>query len=139
MLNLPLSWKAPRQIFVNSMSDLFHEDIPLTYIQQVVGVMQQAKQHTFQVLTKRSRRLRMLFPEISWPDNVWMGITVESYEVTNRIDDLRATGVKIKFLSCEPLLSSLGEINLTGIDWLIAGGESGPQSRPMRKDWVIEL
>jgi protein gp37 len=139
MLNLPLSWKVPRQIFVNSMSDLFHEDVPLTYIQKVFGVMQQAKQHTFQVLTKRTQRLRTLSPEISWPDNVWMGVTVENYEVTSRIDDLRATDAKIKFLSCEPLLSSLDEINLTSIDWLIAGGESGPKSRPMCKDWVMEL
>lgn len=139
MLQIPLSWKSPRQIFVNSMSDLFHDAVPFEYIQQVFSVMLQAKQHTFQVLTKRSERLLKLADKLTWPENVWMGVTVENIDVVHRIDDLRATGAKIKFLSCEPLLSSLGEINLAGIDWLIAGGESGPKSRPVSESWVMEL
>lgn len=139
MLGLPLSWKAPRQIFVNSMSDLFHKAVPLEYIQQVFAIMWQAKQHTFQVLTKRSERLLELSDKLIWPENVWMGVTVESIDVVYRIDDLRRTGAKIKFLSCEPLLSSLGRIDLANIDWLIAGGESGPKARPMSESWVTEL
>lgn len=139
MLDLPIGWKAPRQIFVNSMSDLFHEKIPLSYIQKVFAVMRQASQHTFQVLTKRSHLLLKYDSEIKWPENVWMGVTVESRDVVRRIDELRATGAAVKFLSCEPLLSSLGQINLTGIDWLIAGGESGPGARPMQQRWVTEL
>lgn len=139
MLNLPLTWKAPRQIFVNSMSDLFHESVPFEYIQQVFAIMRQAQQHTFQVLTKRSQRLLSLSTDIDWPKNVWMGVTVESNEVINRIDDLRLTDAKIKFLSCEPLISSLGRLNLENIDWLITGGESGPGARPMQEAWVTEL
>ena len=139
MLELPLTWKAPRQIFVNSMSDLFHEKVPFGYIQKVFEVMRQASQHTFQVLTKRSQRLLTLSSKIDWPENVWMGVTVENKDVVSRIDDLRLTDAHIKFLSCEPLLSSLGVIDLTGIDWLIAGGESGPKARPMEEDWVTEL
>ena len=139
MLELPLTWKVPRQIFVNSMSDLFHENIPFDYIERVFAIMHKATQHTFQILTKRSQRLLALSEQLVWPENVWMGVTVENAEVVNRIDDLRATGANIKFLSCEPLLSSLGKIDLAGIDWLIAGGESGPQARPLKKGWVTEL
>lgn len=139
MLDLPLSWKSPRQIFVNSMSDLFHEAIPFDYIQQIFSIMRQAKQHTFQVLTKRSKRLLELSDKIIWPENVWMGVTVENIDVVHRIDNLRGTNAKIKFLSCEPLLSSLGKIDLTDIDWLIAGGESGPKARPMLESWATEL
>lgn len=139
MLGLPLSWKAPRQIFVNSMSDLFHEAVPFEYIQQVFAIMWQAKQHTFQVLTKRSDRLLELSDKLIWPENVWMGVTVENIDVVYRIDNLRRTGAKIKFLSCEPLLSSLGRIDLASIGWLIAGGESGPKARPMSETWATEL
>lgn len=139
MLSLPLSWKTPRQIFVNSMSDLFHETVPFDYIQKVFSVMLQAKQHTFQILTKRSERLLELSHKLIWPENVWMGVTIENIDVIYRINNLRRTDAKIKFLSCEPLLSPLRRIDLAGIDWLIAGGESGPKARPMHEAWVTEL
>ena len=134
-LDQPLRWKKPRTIFVNSMSDLFHPDVPDDYIQQVFAVMQQASQHRFQVLTKRSERLAELSPTLPWPENIWMGVSVENQHWTSRIDDLRQTGAKIKFLSCEPLLGPL-DLDLDGIDWVIAGGESGPGARPMDGDWV---
>jgi protein gp37 len=138
-LELPLSWKKPQVIFVNSMSDLFHKDVPAVFIQQVFDVMRRAHWHTFQVLTKRSERLLQLDPEIDWPDNVWMGVSVENQDYTFRIDHLRQTHAKTKFLSLEPLLGPLQKLNLRGINWAIVGGESGPDARPMLEDWVIEI
>lgn len=138
-LSLPLSWKTPRLIFVNSMGDLFHDKVPEEYICQVFQVMASARQHLFQLLTKRSERLRALAPTLQWPNNVWMGVTVESSRRYNRIDDLRTVPAAKRFLSCEPLLSSLPAIQLAGIDWVIAGGESGPGARPMHPDWVRSL
>jgi protein gp37 len=139
MLDLPLSWKQPRSVFVNSMSDLFHEDVPTDFILKVFHVMGRASQHRFQVLTKRSERLEKLSGELHWPPNVWMGVTVENADFAYRIDHLRQTGAAIKFISFEPLLGSVGDTDLKGIDWVIVGGESGPGARPMQKDWVTEL
>lgn len=138
-LNLPLTWKTPHFIFVNSMSDLFHERVPLEFILQVFDVMRQANWHSFQVLTKRSQRLAELSPKIIWPDNVWMGVSVENENYSFRIDHLRQTQAKIKFLSLEPLLGPISRLNLTGINWVIVGGESGPYARPMNKEWVVEV
>lgn len=126
-------------IFVNSMSDLFHTDIPLDYIQQVFDVMRRAHWHRFQVLTKRAERLVDLDPHLDWPENVWMGVSVESTRYRSRIDLLRQTGASIKFLSLEPLLGPLPDLNLDGIDWVIVGGESGPGARPMEAEWVLDL
>ena len=139
MLELPLKWKKPQMIFVNSMSDLFHEDVPADFIYRVFDIMQQAHWHTFQVLTKRAERLQELSPQLPWNDNIWMGVTVENEKYVSRIDNLRRTGAKIKFVSFEPLLSEITELDLTGIDWAIVGGESGPGARPMEEDWVHEI
>ena len=139
MLERPLSWKTPQTIFVNSMSDLFHKDIPDSYIQSVFDVMREASWHRFQVLTKRSDRLRQISRSIDWPDNVWMGVSVESGRYVERIDDLRQTGAAVKFLSLEPLLGPLHNLNLAGIDWVIVGGESGPGARSIDPDWVLDL
>jgi protein gp37 len=139
MLELPLSWKKPQMIFVNSMSDLFHEDVPLEFIQKVFDVMRRAAWHTFQILTKRSGRLLELNPEIDWPANVWMGVSVENEHYTFRIDHLRQTDAQVKFMSLEPLLGPLSNLNLQGIDWVIVGGESGPGARPVQKEWVINI
>jgi len=136
VLDAPLRWKKPRMIFVNSMSDLFHPDVPVEFILRVFGIMRQTHWHTFQVLTKRSARLLELDPTIDWPENVWMGVSVETQDYTFRIDHLRQTGARIKFLSLEPLLGSLTHLDLTGIHWVIVGGESGPGARPMQKEWV---
>jgi protein gp37 len=136
MLDVPLRWRKPQFIFVNSMSDLFHEDVPVDYIQQVFDVMRQAEWHTFQVLTKRSERLAELDAVLDWPENVWMGVSVESRKYVDRINHLRCTGAATKFLSLEPLLGPLTDLNLSGIDWVIVGGESGPGARPMEKTWV---
>lgn len=138
-LEIPLRWKKPRMTFVNSMSDLFHQDVPLEFIEKVFGVMRQARWHTYQVLTKRSSRLCELNESIDWPVNVWMGVSIENSDYTFRIDDLRHTGSHIKFLSLEPLLGPLPHMNLKGIDWIIVGGESGPNARPMKKKWVIDI
>jgi protein gp37 len=139
MLGLPLRWKKPQSIFVNSMSDLFHDEVPLAYIQRVFEVMRRADWHQFQVLTKRAGRLRELDSELAWTPNVWMGVSVESRKYLERIDSLRATGAAVKFLSIEPLLEDLGIIDLFGIDWVIAGGESGPGARPMNPSWVRNI
>ncbi|MHA1227756.1 MAG: DUF5131 family protein [Candidatus Hodarchaeales archaeon] len=139
MLRRPLEWKRPRLIFVNSMSDLFHHDVPLEFILQVFGTMKEANWHQFQVLTKRSERLMALSPKIDWPENVWMGVSVENQDYTYRIDHLRRTNAKIKFLSLEPLIGPVDNIILDNIDWVIVGGESGPGSRPIEKDWVLEI
>jgi len=138
MLEKPLQWKKPRMIFVNSMSDLFHDGIPLEYIQKVFEVMRRCPQHTFQVLTKRSERLLQLSPDIDWPPNVWQGVSIELQRYSSRLEDLKRTSAKIKFLSLEPLLGSL-DLNLNGIDWVIVGGESGPKSRPIQEEWVLSL
>ena len=126
-------------IFVNSMSDLFHKNVPLEFIQKVFDVMTRAGRHTFQVLTKRSARLANLDPGLTWPDNVWMGVSVENADNISRIDHLRQTGAKVKFLSLEPLLGPLPDLDLQGMDWVIVGGESGPGSRPMNEKWVLDL
>lgn len=139
MLEKPLSWKKPQVIFVNSMSDLFHKDIPEYYIQQVFDVMRRAHWHQFQVLTKRADRLEELSPSIDWPSNVWMGVSVESEKYLTRIDHLRRTGAKTKFLSLEPLIGPLPNMNLEGMHWAIVGGESGPGCRPMSEVWVLDI
>jgi protein gp37 len=140
MLDLPLTWKRPREVFVNSMSDLFHEEIPLEFIERVFDVMRAAHWHTFQVLTKRSERLRELAPGIEWPANVWMGVSVEHDRTTYRVENLRlAEGPSVKFLSCEPLLGPLPDLGLAGIDWVIVGGESGPRARPIEESWVRDI
>lgn len=138
-LRAPLSWKKGRMIFVNSMSDLFHENVPAEFIDEVFSVMRQTPQHIYQVLTKRSERLAELSDTIDWPPNVWMGVSVESSQVFSRIDDLRSTNAAVKFLSCEPLLGPLDGVALNGMDWVIAGGESGPGARPMQASWVRSI
>jgi protein gp37 len=138
-LDLPLRWKEPQRIFVNSMSDLFHHDVPLDYIQRVFQTMRTASWHQFQMLTKRSGRLLAFSDKIDWPDNVWMGVSVESHSYLPRIDHLRKTNARTKFLSLEPLLGPLHGLNLEGIDWVIVGGESGPGARPMRAEWVTAI
>lgn len=135
-LDDPLRWKQPSVIFVNSMSDLFHENVSFEYIKRVFAVMTQAHWHTFQILTKRSERLLDLSPQLTWSKNIWQGVSVESADYRFRIDHLRKTGANIKFLSLEPLLGPLGELNLTGIHWAIVGGESGPGARSMLADWA---
>jgi protein gp37 len=139
MLELPLRWKKPQTIFVNSMSDLFHKDVPLEYIQRVFNVMHRAHWHRFQVLTKRAERLAELSEKLRWPYNVWMGVSVESDKYVFRIDHLRSTSAKTKFLSLEPLLGPLANLDLAGIDWVIVGGESGPKARPMDPAWAIDI
>lgn len=139
MLELPLKWKRPQTIFVNSMSDLFHTEVPLNYIQQVFDVMNRAHWHRFQVLTKRADRLAEIESELSWSPNIWMGVSVESQKYVHRIDDLRKTRAKVKFLSLEPLLGPLKSLNLKSIDWAIVGGESGYGFRPIKEEWVLEI
>jgi protein gp37 len=138
-LELPLRWKKPQTIFVNSMSDLFHKDVPLEFIEKVFGVMRRASWHTFQVLTKRSTRLLELDCEITWPPNVWMGVSVENKDYSFRVNDLKQIGAHVKFLSLEPLLGPLPNLDLFGISWVIVGGESGPGARPMAEDWVVDI
>jgi len=135
----PLSWAKPQMIFVNSMSDLFHKDVSLNFIKRVFDVMCHAHWHTFQILTKRAERLLELDPQLDWPDNVWMGVSVENSDYKFRIDLLRETNAKIKFLSLEPLLGPLPNMNLNNIDWVIVGGESGPKARPILPAWVHEI
>lgn len=139
VVDAPLSWKAPQVIFVNSMSDLFHKDVPLAFIQKVFDVMKRADWHQFQILTKRSGRLLQLDSSLEWAGNVWMGVSVETERYQHRIDDLRQTSAAVKFLSLEPLLGALPALDLTGIDWVIVGGESGPRARPMDEEWVLEI
>lgn len=139
MLKIPLGWRQPKRIFVNSMSDLFHDDVPLTYIRRVFSVMQQADWHRYQILTKRAVRLAKLGPKLTWPNHVWMGVSVENSRYVDRIDYLRQCGAKTKFLSLEPLLGPLSGLNLQGIDWVIVGGESGPGARPMKQSWVLDI
>ena len=139
VLKIPLHWKQPHTIFVNSMSDLFHSNVPLDFISKIFDVMCQASHHRFQALTKRSHRLLQLSPKLPWPENVWMGVTVENAGCTFRIDHLRQTPAVIKFVSFEPLLSPIPNINLEGIDWVIVGGESGPGARTMKPEWAIDI
>jgi len=138
-LDLPLRWKSPQVVFVNSMGDLFHQDVSAPFIRKVFSVMRRAAWHRYQILTKRSSRLNQIAPDLDWAENIWMGVTVESEENIYRIDDLRRTQAKIKFLSLEPLLGPLPNLDLRGIDWVIVGGESGPGARPIQEDWVIEI
>lgn len=138
-LKVPYTWKKSKIVFVNSMSDLFHEEIPLYFIKEVFRVMRENPQHVFQVLTKRAERLLELDPELKWPHNIWMGVSVENQKVEHRIELLRRTNARVKFLSLEPLLSPLPNLNLENIDWVIVGGESGHNPRPMEPDWVIDI
>lgn len=139
LLELPLRWRQPRMIFVNSMSDLYHEAVPDTFIEAVFDTMRRASWHTFQVLTKRSERLRHLAPRLHWPRNVWQGVSVESAAYTWRASDLRTVPAAVRFLSVEPLLSPIPDLPLDGIDWVIVGGESGPEARPIRVEWVRDI
>jgi protein gp37 len=138
-LELPLTWKKPQMVFVNSMSDIFHEEVPEEFVRRVFDVMRRAWWHTFQVLTKRTKRLEKIAGEIDWPPNVWMGVSVETKNYFFRIDHLRTVPAGVKFISFEPLLEDVGKIHLTGIDWVIVGGESGPRARPIEKAWVVEI
>lgn len=138
-LDEPYHWKKPRTVFVNSMSDLFHKDVPTSFILDVFKVMNECPLHTFQVLTKRPERLLELNKQIDWTPNIWMGVSVENKEVTSRITLLKKSNAKIKFLSVEPLIGALGKLHLKGIDWVIVGGESGPNSRPIEESWVDEV
>lgn len=138
-VELPLTWKRPRTIFVNSMSDLFHKDIPVKFIQSVFATMNRAHWHQFQVLTKRAERVADLDPVLPWAPNIWQGVSVESSTYVHRIDLLRETHAHVKFLSLEPLLGPLRNLNLKGIHWAIVGGESGPGARPMEESWVLDI
>lgn len=138
-LNIPYTWKGSKIVFVNSMSDLFHKDIPLEFIKKVFKVMNENPQHVFQVLTKRAERLLELHKELKWTHNIWMGVSVENDKVRGRIDCLRKTKAKVKFLSLEPLIGPLSNINLQEIDWVIVGGESGHKPRPMNTNWVLDI
>ena len=139
LLALPLSWKKPMDIFVNSMSDLFHKDVPEEYIQRVFDVMGKAHWHRFQVLTKRAERVHELSPRLPWRPNIWMGVSVENQDYTFRIDHLRQTAAQTRFLSLEPLLGPLHDLDLRGIHWAIVGGESGPGARPIHQEWVTDI
>ncbi len=140
-LQEPYTWKKPRMIFVNSMSDLFHKDVPIVFIQKIFAVVRDNPQHVFQVLTKRADILSYYDAEglLEWPHNLWMGVTVENADVVSRIDHLRNTGARVKFLSCEPLLTAIPDMNLQHIDWVIVGGESGRTPRPMKPQWVEQI
>lgn len=139
LIHKPLSWKKPRFVFVNSMSDLFHEDVPLHFIKEVFHTMSLANQHIFQILTKRSKRLVDISSELKWSNNIWMGVSVENQSVVNRIYDLINVPANVRFLSCEPLIGPINDLPLSGIHWVIVGGESGPRSRLMERDWVINI
>jgi protein gp37 len=138
-LNIPYTWKSSKVVFVNSMSDLFHEEIPLDFINRVFAVMNDNPNHVFQVLTKRAERLFQVHKELKWTHNIWMGVSVENEKVLNRINFLRKTKARVKFLSCEPLIGPLPKMNLSKIDWVIVGGESGHKPRPMNPDWALDI
>lgn len=138
-LHIPHTWKSSKVVFVNSMSDLFHKDVPLSFIQKVFKVMNETPQHTYQVLTKRADILYKYHKELTWTHNIWMGVSVEDERVVKRIDYLRKTDARVKFLSCEPLIGPLPKLNLKNIDWVIVGGESGRTPRPMDVDWVLDI
>lgn len=135
----PYKWRRPLTVFVNSMSDLFHAKVPTSFVQDVFDVMADTPQHTYQILTKRSLRLRRMADNLRWPPNVWMGVSVEEPKVLNRIDDLREVPAAVRFLSCEPLIAPLPDLNLDGIDWVIVGGESGHLHRPINSEWVVDI
>jgi len=139
LLELPLKWKKPSMIFVNSMSDLFHEKVPLSFIQQVFNTMEKAYWHTFQILTKRASRLKELAPYLPWSFNIWMGVSVELNSYYDRIYNLINVPAAIRFISCEPLLGPLPNLPLKGIQWVIVGGESGPNARPLKEEWVLDI
>lgn len=139
LVDQPRAWKRPRTVFVNSMSDLFQVDVPLEFIRAVFDTMKATPQHTYQILTKRSDRLLQLADQLPWPRNVWMGVSVEDDRVTGRIDDLRQVNAAVRFLSLEPLIGPLPELDLRGIHWAIVGGESGPGARPMQRAWVEQI
>lgn len=139
LVDVPRRWRQPRVVFVNSMSDLLHDDIPLTYIQRVFATMRDCPHHTFQVLTKRSERLAELASSLPWTNNIWMGVSVEDARVLHRVAHLQSVPAKIRFLSLEPLIGPLDVLPLDGIHWVIVGGESGPKARPMRKEWVSSI
>ncbi len=139
LLDVPRKWRQPRVVFVNSMSDLFHEDIPDEFIARVFATMRECPQHTFQVLTKRADRLAVLASKLAWPKNVWMGVSVEDVRVISRVDYLRSVPAAVRFLSLEPLIGPMENIQLKGIDWAIVGGESGPHARPMKREWVTSI
>jgi len=138
-LYIPLKWKRPRMVFVNSMSDLFHESVPLEFIQRIFGVMNRAHWHTYQILTKRAERLEALSPHLAWAPHIWMGVTVERRDYVDRIEHLKRTDASIRFVSLEPLLGPMPDLDLKSIDWVIVGGESGPGARPMREEWVADI
>lgn len=138
-LNIPYTWKHSKVVFVNSMSDLFHKEVSLDFIKKVFHVMNDNPQHVFQILTKRAERLFELHTELKWTHNIWMGVSVENDKVKSRIDFLRQTNARVKFLSLEPLIGPLKSLNLEGIDWVIVGGESGHKPRPMKSDWVLDI
>lgn len=139
VLDAPRRWSSPRTIFVNSMSDLFHEDVPVSFIRSVFEVVAETPQHTYQILTKRSRRLAAVADKLPWPRNLWMGVSVESRRYVHRARHLADVPAVVRFLSCEPLLEGLPDLPLDGIDWVIVGGESGPHARPMREQWVADI
>jgi len=139
MLELPLRWKMPKRIFVNSMSDLFHENVPTSYVRDVFAIMGRAHWHQYQLLTKRSERMLALSKELQWAPHIWMGVSVENKDYVDRIDHLRKTDAHVKFLSLEPLLGPLAKLNLRGIDWAIVGGESGPGARAVDPAWVTDI
>ncbi|WP_148589947.1 DUF5131 family protein [Streptomyces sp. WAC01526] len=138
-LSVPYGWRSPRTVFVNSMSDLFHARVPLHFVRRVFAVMTDTPQHTYQVLTKRARRLRQVADRLEWPPNLWMGVSVETSKELPRVDDLRQVPAAVRFLSCEPLLGPLEGLDLGGVDWVIAGGESGPRHRPLDESWVTGI
>lgn len=139
LLSAPRTWKGSRRVFVNSMSDLFHKDVPTEFIQQVFSAIAEAPNHIFQILTKRSGRLAQLSSRLDWPANLWMGVSVENEKTLKRVDDLRRVPAAVRFLSCEPLLGPLPSLTLTDVGWVIVGGESGPGARPMKEEWVQEI
>jgi protein gp37 len=139
VLKAPFGWRRPSMVFVNSMSDLFHKDVPVSFIQKAFEVMRSLPQHHFQILTKRAERLAELSRLLPWARNIWMGVSVENRDYMQRIDILRQTEASVKFLSIEPLLGPISGLDLTGIDWVIVGGESGPRARPMKEEWVTEI
>ena len=139
VLEEPYRWRTPKLVFVNSMSDLFHPEVPFEFIQDVFTVMAETPRHTYQILTKRSKRLAAVGPELHWPQNVWMGVSVETSRYSFRLDHLRTVPAEVRFVSAEPLLGPLPNLDLSGIHWLIAGGESGPGARPIEEAWVLDL
>lgn len=138
-LEQPYRWKSSKLVFVNSMSDLFHAQVPIAFVRDIFDVIRDTPQHTYQVLTKRALRMARIADKFDWPENLWMGVSVESFDAVGRIDHLRATPAAIRFLSCEPLISALPKLDLTNIDWIIAGGESGPNARALDPGWVSDL